>query len=256
MKSGPTISSSLGRLIAWTWPQKWPSPLPRSRNQRPPGNGSMRIGRGFPSGVSFDGPICSRSASKVASSEARTLISCVRCSVRLSREVAVNVTGSLLSFRLGALLHPRQLMTPEALEESGPLVDRPQRRHVRAVVDLPAIAPRLDQPNVPEHLEVLRDRGLAEPELVHDVGDRSLARREEHENVAAASLGHRVEDVRAGCRARHETNIFPLRNMSSSGNLSRDAHGDRLDGVAAFDGLRPSAPVAGAASDLVRARRR
>jgi len=28
---GPTNSSSVGRLMAWTWAQKWPLPSPKSR---------------------------------------------------------------------------------------------------------------------------------------------------------------------------------------------------------------------------------
>ena len=36
MNSGPVISSSVGGLITWTWPHRWPLLFPRSRNQRPP----------------------------------------------------------------------------------------------------------------------------------------------------------------------------------------------------------------------------
>ena len=39
---GTLISISVGRLMACTWPQKWPLPWPRSRNQRPPGHGFDR----------------------------------------------------------------------------------------------------------------------------------------------------------------------------------------------------------------------
>jgi hypothetical protein len=48
-------------LMACTFAQKCPSSLPRSRYHRPPGNGSNFMGSGVPSGVSFAGPICSRS---------------------------------------------------------------------------------------------------------------------------------------------------------------------------------------------------
>ena len=70
MNSGPVISSSVGRLIACTCPQRCPLSSPRSRNQRPPGHASIAIGNGCPSGVSLRRPICSSSASNVASSEA------------------------------------------------------------------------------------------------------------------------------------------------------------------------------------------
>jgi hypothetical protein len=63
----------------------------------PPGRGSIVIGSGIPSGVSLPGPICSSSASNVASSDACTRISCVMFNVRFSTVGAV-VTTALYSF--------------------------------------------------------------------------------------------------------------------------------------------------------------
>ena len=40
---GPLSSSSTGGLITCTCPHRWPMPLPRSRNQRPPGHCSSVI---------------------------------------------------------------------------------------------------------------------------------------------------------------------------------------------------------------------
>src|SRR5580693_9694633 len=68
MNNGPVISSRVGRLIACTDPQKCPLLLPRSRYHLPPGQASIFMGKGLPSGVSLCGPICSSNALKVVSS--------------------------------------------------------------------------------------------------------------------------------------------------------------------------------------------
>ena len=59
MNIGPLSSSSTGGLITCTCPQRWPMPLPRSRNHRPPGHCSriicidspLRIGVAFAKSV-------------------------------------------------------------------------------------------------------------------------------------------------------------------------------------------------------------
>src|SRR6185312_4863753 len=89
MNSGPLISSSVGRLIACTWPHRCPLLSPRSRNHLPPGHGSIFIGKGLPSGVSPSGPICSSSAAKVVSRLARTWISLIMTIVKFSSADAV-----------------------------------------------------------------------------------------------------------------------------------------------------------------------
>src|SRR5829696_1889987 len=63
MNIGPHSSISAGGLITWTWPQRWPALLPRSRNHRPPGNASSTNGNGLPSGISLSGPSSASTAS-------------------------------------------------------------------------------------------------------------------------------------------------------------------------------------------------
>src|SRR5580693_7876030 len=81
-KQRPANSSNVGRLIACTLAQKWPLPLPRSRNQRPPGQASSLKSMG-PLGESR---CCSssRSDSKVTSIGAFTLTTCSIVMVQLS----------------------------------------------------------------------------------------------------------------------------------------------------------------------------
>jgi hypothetical protein len=91
MNSGPLISSSVGRLMACTTPQKWPLLPPKSRYHRPPGHGSSFIGIGLSSAVSLHGPSCSNNAANVASSEARTWISSVIFNVKSSIFIPVEI---------------------------------------------------------------------------------------------------------------------------------------------------------------------
>src|ERR1700761_7952140 len=121
--------------MAWTWPQLWPLLLPRSRNQRPPGHGSILSGMGEPSGVVLPGPSWVSIASKVVSSEARTWISLSIWITRSSILVAVKIIfapwfevrwGIRLFGRLalGEVFDPVELMAPVAFEGGSPLVER------------------------------------------------------------------------------------------------------------------------------------
>src|SRR5262245_19337447 len=131
MKSGPQISSSVGRLIACTCPQRWPFLPPRSRNHRPPGHGSSVIGNGLPSGFSFNRPRLAIRESNVGSSAALTRTSSVVVRVRLSSVVAASTSSPLLAFRVS--FNTVQLAAPVLLECARPVVDRFQRLRVRAV---------------------------------------------------------------------------------------------------------------------------
>src|ERR1700759_1150774 len=93
MKRGPTISRRVGRLMACTWPHKWPLLLPRSRYQRPPGQGSSFMGIAVPSGISLASS-CSSRAANVTSSDALTRISwfTVKDRLSISERVAVIVS--------------------------------------------------------------------------------------------------------------------------------------------------------------------
>ena len=75
---------------------------------------------------------------------------------------------------LGALLDARQLMTPIALELTGPFVERPNRLDVRPIEDLPAVAPHVHEPDVPQHTQVFRNAWLSDGQRLDDVADRTL----------------------------------------------------------------------------------
>src|SRR5580700_1506204 len=194
MNSGPVISSSVGRLIACTTPQKCPSSPPRSRNHRPPGRASSFIGIAVPSPLSFPGPSCSSSTANVVSSDARTRISSLIFNVRFSICIAVPIMVALLcenqikdlfrllgvlsgSFRrrrplFGSFLHALQLMFPETLERLRPFVHRPDCFRIKAIEHVPPLPPHPHKSYIPQYPQVLRYRGLFEPQRSNDLPHR------------------------------------------------------------------------------------
>ena len=99
-------------------------------------------------------------------------------------------------------------MTPVLLEHPRPLVKGPNGVRVGAVEHLASVTPEAHEPDVTEHLEMLRHRRLTEIEVLDDVADVTFLRREVDEDVAALSFGDRVEDV--GCRrsAGHSLELY------------------------------------------------
>src|SRR5229473_3370436 len=125
MNNGPVISSSVGRLMACTTPQKWPLLSPRSRYHLPPGQASSFIGMGLSSAVSLNGPSCSNSAANVASSGARTWISSVKRPDRL---------------RVGSIEHPAAVaphVDQAHLEQHSEVLRHRRLRHPQRIHNLP-----------------------------------------------------------------------------------------------------------------------
>src|SRR3954469_1452570 len=179
----------------------------------------MRIGR--PSGLTLRGPICSSSAANVFSSDARTRISWLIFSVKFSMAGSTaTILPPLKCMRrtlvaLGAFLDSIELIAPVAFEESGPFMERPERRGVGSIQDLPPVAAGADDADVPQHSQVLRHGGLRQLHRVHDFVDRSLIAGNELENRTALRFGNRIEDVGARGGPGHIDIIFLYGNMSS-----------------------------------------
>src|SRR5439155_8824099 len=245
MKSGPVISSRVGRLMAWTCPHRCPLSLPRSRYQRPPGRASIFMGIG-PFSVSLRGPISSSSAANVASGGALTRISWVMFRVSslavdagrtmgssfdgwvplvggwlrplpipipgLVRSIAVPARRS--AGRFSAFLDPAELLSPETLERGGPLVHGSDRVRVRAVQHPSAVAARPHEIDLAQDPQMFRDRRLGQSQRRHDLADRTLLPRQEVEDGPALGLRDGVEDVRGSGEAGHEHIIFHFGHMS------------------------------------------
>src|ERR1700744_4345906 len=129
-------------------------------------------------------------------------------------EVCWGIRFLFVRFALSELFDSVQLMAPVAFEGGSPLVERADGVRVRSIKHVAAVAAHVDEADVFEHPQVLRDRGLLDAEAVDNLVDGTLLKDEVVQDVAAAGLGDSVEGV-GGCGgARHETNIFPYRNMS------------------------------------------
>src|SRR5262245_37180354 len=109
-----------------------------------------------------------------------------------------------------------EALRPEALERLDPVVDGLEPIGVELVQPPPARAAHADQPDLPQHPQVLGGLRLPEAECPGDVIDRPLAAGEQVEDLAAPGFGHRVEDVRSRRRACHAANIFRYGNISST----------------------------------------
>src|SRR5262245_52528429 len=99
-------------------------------------------------------------------------------------------------------------MTPVLLEDPCPLVKRTDCVRVGAVEHLASVTPEAHEPDVTQHLEVLRHRRLTEIEVRNDVADVTFLRREVDENVAPLSFSDRVEDVRCRCSTGHSAQLY------------------------------------------------
>ena len=111
---------------------------------------------------------------------------------------------------LGVCLDPSELSAPVPREHPAPIVNRAKRLRVQPIHRLPALAPREDQPDVSQHLQVLRHRGLTELEGVGDIGHRSLVAGDELEDVSTPRFRDRIEGIRGRRGARHEGLYIPI----------------------------------------------
>jgi len=119
-----------------------------------------------------------------------------------------------------------KLPTPMLGKHAGPVVNRFERLCVRPIQDPPAVAPHGDEVDIPEHVQVFRDRRLLQLQCLGDFADRPFTGGDELENVPAAGFGNGVERIRCGQGAGHALiYTFPYGNMSSAGhNASMGCH--------------------------------
>src|SRR6185295_3454846 len=230
MNNGPVISSSVGRLMAWTLPQKWPLLSPRSRNHLPPGQGSSFIGIALPSGVSFADPICSSNAAKVVSRLAGTSISWGMFSIKLSipAPVAIIVPPSFdlrshfirgFASSLGPLLNSVQLVLPETFERLGPVIKGTDGIRVGSVKHAPPVASHLHQADIPQDPQVFGHRRLLHAKAGDNIPDGPLLPGEIVQNVPPPRLSHRVESIRGRSRPRHGSTLHSHIGICQEGSL-------------------------------------
>src|SRR5437764_8974074 len=158
---GPESSMSFGGLMTCTCPQKWPVLLPRSRNQRPPGQASILKGKGLPSGISLSGPSWARTHSKAISMGASMKISFWIFIEEISPpictsgdSVVMRLMGILLflcffysfaGFSFGTFFNAIELVNPEFFVHFGPVVNGFKALAVNAVKALAAFLAHGDE---------------------------------------------------------------------------------------------------------------
>src|SRR5260370_7365261 len=105
-------------------------------------------------------------------------------------------------------------MTPESLKCFGPLVKRTDRLRVGPIKHSPPVPPHVDEPHLPQHPQVLRDRRLLHPQRVHNLPHRPLLQRQIVQNLPSPRLGHRIKRIRSCCPSSHPPPIHPHLGIS------------------------------------------
>src|SRR6266545_4560430 len=148
MKSGPVISSSVGRLDVL----RSPSTTAGRRAFRLQGPSAPAARRRWPR------------AGRARGSPASGSRSGCRALVRTQ-------SWFLLPFLhgFGPLLHAGQLMPPEPLEDARPVVQRAYRVGVGAIEHLAPFPSRVDEAHMAQYFEVLRDGRLPQAEVGDDI---------------------------------------------------------------------------------------
>src|SRR2546426_4252335 len=108
-------------------------------------------------------------------------------------------------------------MPPVPFERFRPLMKRPDRLRIRAIEHPPTVATHINEADLPQDAQVLRNRRLLHPQRIHNLPDRPLVQRKIVQNLPPPRLRHGIEGIRSRCRSCHGLYItFPYRNMSTS----------------------------------------
>jgi hypothetical protein len=117
---------------------------------------------------------------------------------------------SRIGFPFRSLLHAIQLVPPETLECARPLVEWPDRACVGSIQHPAAVASDVDESNIEEDTQVLRDGWLLKTQGRHYVPDRALLQSEIVQDLSPAGLGDGIEHIRSGSCTRHGEHYIPI----------------------------------------------
>ena len=107
-------------------------------------------------------------------------------------------------------------MLPEALEGSGPLVQRADAFRIGAIKHAPSLASYANQSDMPQNAKVLGNGWLRQAQVNDDVGHGALPEGQVAQDFAAAWFSDSVEGIGSRGGTRHERYItFLYGNMSS-----------------------------------------
>src|SRR2546426_8757311 len=90
-------------------------------------------------------------------------------------------------------------MPPVPFERFRPLMKRPDRLRIRAIEHPPTVATHINEADLPQDAQVLRNRRLLHPQRIHNLPDRPLVQRKIVQNLPPPRLRHGIEGIRS-CR--------------------------------------------------------
>src|SRR5713226_6577488 len=118
---------------------------------------------------------------------------------------------------LGPLLDTVDLMAPEVLIRLHPVMHRLQLLSVESIQAALAVLAHRHDPDLAKHTEVLRYRGLRNPEPLDHLPDCVCPPVHEHvDDLAPPRLGNRIEDIRRGRCSWHRLDYIPIWTYMSS----------------------------------------
>jgi hypothetical protein len=101
-------------------------------------------------------------------------------------------------------------MPPVPCECFRPFVERAYRLGIGSIQHPAAVAPHVDQANIPEHPQVLRYRGLLQPQRIYNVPHRAFLQREIVQDFPPPRFRHRIESIRRCRRSCHVQQYIPI----------------------------------------------
>jgi hypothetical protein len=107
-------------------------------------------------------------------------------------EIAV---WSRIAFPLRSLLHTMQLMPPELFESDRPFVEWPDCLGVGPIQHPAAVASDVNQSNISQDTQVLRDRRLFKAQPRHNVPDRTLLQGQIVQDFPPPGFGDGIERI-------------------------------------------------------------
>src|SRR5262245_58946148 len=121
---------------------------------------------------------------------------------------ALQPVPSSSSVLLSVYFDAPELSAPVLGKHPAPVVNRAQRPGVGAIQNPLAVAPHRDEADAPQHLQVLRHRGLHQFEGLGNLVDGALFGGDDFQNVASTRFSDGVEGIGSRRCARHAKYVY------------------------------------------------
>src|SRR4029077_9282996 len=101
-------------------------------------------------------------------------------------------------------------MFPETLKRLRPFVHWPDCFRIKAVKHVPSLPPHPHKSHIPQHSQVLRYRGLFEPQRSDDLPHRPFLHRQVVQDLPPPRLSHRIKRIRSRSSSGHRPRYIPI----------------------------------------------